>query len=1025
MGTRSRFIVAVTAWLLVVAAAAFGLASNETQQQNSLSERFASRADTGADFVGAYVDDVFATQGRLIERLDRDVANPEAFAELTAIAGFETAVVLDAEGDVVAVSPQSPDTIGTDLSDRPDLAAALAGSRATSDLVQSPVDEKPVVAFTQPVAAAGFGAFSSGIDLADSPLKTLLGRQPIAGTRGYLLDSTNAIIVAGGEGARSSVSSRMASEALDVPMVSGDYLVAASPVPGTGWTYMLEAPADNVFEPVSGARSQWLALGALGLIGLAVVLFAARAMTAREVARREKASADERLRLTVEHAPIGMAMLDLDQRFVEPNAKLCEMLDYPIAELEKLSLADVSRDGEVGLDEAQIAALLGGTLGHHESVMRLVTKSGQVIEGRTSVSVVRDASGTPQHYVAQIEDVTEMRAAQLELERRAHYDVLTGLPNRSMLLDSLEQALANPETAAGVAVGFCDLDHFKQINDTDGHGAGDVVLREVAQRLASAVREDDLVGRMGGDEFVVMLRNIRSPDEAELVLERARHAIEQPIVDGDREHRVSLSGGLAFALPYDSANRLLSNADMALYAAKRAGRNRVETYVPVMRADAPTPDDEIQSDATSHAPERRRSIVAAVPEAPDPVSVNMEQVIRDALEHDRVALAYQPVLDLTTGLLVGVEALLRLSDEDGVTIAPFQVIGVAEQSGLIVDLGWRVLQLATIQGGAWRDAHGVIVPVAVNVSAVQLQSDDFLTDVRAAVARAGLPAHALTLELTESVMLTGESPGAEQLHALRKAGFELAIDDFGTGYASLSYLHELPASTLKIDQTFVAGLPADRRAVAIVAGVVALARHCGISCIAEGIETEAQRAHLARLGVLGQGYLLGRPGPAAAIGSLIEQGRSDLPRSSASGERASGTSRDPVTGALWRDPGMKELDREVARARRSATSLVLAFVRVEKADQADRQAPDRALVAVAVALQSCLRAYDLVVRYGEDELVCAMVGTPLAEVDGRISTVAEQIRLLHEEVSIQLELAEMRPGEGLDNMVARVALART
>jgi EAL domain-containing protein (putative c-di-GMP-specific phosphodiesterase class I) len=397
----------------------------------------------------------------------------------------------------------------------------------------------------------------------------------------------------------------------------------------------------------------------------------------------------------------------------------------------------------------------------------------------------------------------------------------------------------------------------------------------------------------------------------------------------------------------------------------------------------------------------------------------MEQCIRDGLEHDRVTLAYQPVIDLTTGQMVGVEALLRLKDEHGATIAPCEVIGVAERSGLIIDLGWRVLQLAALQCGVWRDEYGVIVPVAVNVSAVQLGSVDFPTDVLASVARAGLPAHGLTLELTETVMLGGTS-GSQQLHQLRDSGFELAIDDFGTGYASLSYLHELPASTVKIDQTFVKGLPEDRRSVAIVAGVVALARHCGVACIAEGIETEEQRAHLAGLGVLGQGYLLGRPGPADAIAALIEQGRTDLPAVPVEAIAGTTSTRDPVTGALWRDPGMKELDREVVRARRSASSLVLAFVRVTVDESVDRRSAHLVLVEVAVALQAVLRPYDLVVRYGQDELVCAVVGTPLAVLQDQLSAVAEEMRDLPDSPDIRLGLAEMQPGESLARLVARV-----
>ncbi len=408
--------------------------------------------------------------------------------------------------------------------------------------------------------------------------------------------------------------------------------------------------------------------------------------------------------------------------------------------------------------------------------------------------------------------------------------------------------------------------------------------------------------------------------------------------------------------------------------------------------------------------------------ASDPKQHQAEQGIRAALEDDRVALAYQPVFDLTTGLMVAVEALLRLRDADGVVKSPYEVIGVAEKSGLITDIGWRVLQLAATQGGVWRDQYGVIVPVAVNVSAAQLGSSDFPTDVLAAVERAGLPPHALTLELTETVMLGGRSPGSEQLRDLRTAGFELAIDDFGTGYASLSYLHELPASALKIDQTFVSGLPDDRRSVAIVAGVVALARHCGIACIAEGIETEAQREHLVGLGVLGQGFLLGRPGDAKAIGELIEQGRADLPVSPepASAGSSSDSPLDAATGAFWRDPGMKELDREVARAQRSATSLVLAFVRLGLDESVERSSANTLMVEVASALRSRLRPYDLVVRFGDDELVCAVAATPLAEIDQRLTDVADEIQQLSGHPTLHVGSAQMETGETLQSLVARI-----
>jgi EAL domain-containing protein (putative c-di-GMP-specific phosphodiesterase class I) len=255
--------------------------------------------------------------------------------------------------------------------------------------------------------------------------------------------------------------------------------------------------------------------------------------------------------------------------------------------------------------------------------------------------------------------------------------------------------------------------------------------------------------------------------------------------------------------------------------------------------------------------------------------------IEEALYHDEVRVDYQPIFDLSTGLVVGVEALVRLLDAEGRPVPPAQLIPAAEASGLIVDLGRRVLQLAALQSARWRAEHGVLLPIAVNVSAVQVTQRGFRQDVLDAVERAGVPPEALLIELTESRLLETGSGGLEQLRQLSDAGIELSIDDFGTGYASLSLLHDLPACTLKIDQSFVAGIPDDHRAVAIVAGVIALARNFDMICIAEGIESETQLAYLAERGVHGQGFLLGRPDDASAIGRIIANGGTALRLSAA------------------------------------------------------------------------------------------------------------------------------------------------
>jgi EAL domain-containing protein (putative c-di-GMP-specific phosphodiesterase class I) len=308
---------------------------------------------------------------------------------------------------------------------------------------------------------------------------------------------------------------------------------------------------------------------------------------------------------------------------------------------------------------------------------------------------------------------------------------------------------------------------------------------------------------------------------------------------------------------------LLRNADAALYAAKKNGRGGCVVYHALLEGASDHLEEALVSVPNDLSP------VQVEPPMPEYGRSRLEELIRDALDEDAVQVAYQPVFDLSTGKVVGAEALLRLTDSAGRPVPPLQVIPAAEASGQIVEIGRRVLQLAAEQAARWRAEHGVLLPVAVNVSAAQLNLPGFPAQVLEAVERAGVPPEALVIELTESVMLRTGSGGVQQLSDLRDAGIELAIDDFGTGYASLSLLHELPAATLKIDQSFISGIPHDYRAVAIVAGVIELARSLDMSCIAEGIETEAQRAYLVERGVLGQGFLLGRPDNDAEISRIL------------------------------------------------------------------------------------------------------------------------------------------------------------
>ena len=851
-------------WLLVVAAATAVTLHGQAQERERLFERFQLRSDTGASFVGAYVDDIFKAESRLATQVADPSWRPSEFVASSRLLGFSTSVLLDRQGRAVAVAPPAPELEGTQLANRyPHLSGALAGRPTASDVVPSAAHGKPTVAFAVPLPSGRYGALSMGFSLEEGPLYAFLERQPIAGTRGYIIDSTGATIVSSGGFAAPTVvkPSRLAS-ALDQPTVVEGRLLAASRIPGTPWTYLLDAPETAVLIPMTtDDGSQWGLLGTLALLCLGGMLVTRRAMASRGQARAEKAQLDHRLSLTVQHAPIGMAMLGLDHRFIEPNAHLCNMLGYSGDELAATTLEEVTHGENVDQDLASLAQLTAGDIDNYEREQRYVRRDGTLLWGRLAVSVVRDDEGAPLYFVVQIEDVTEFRAAQAELEYRALYDPLTGLANRSLLMDRLANTLPVSRRPGHVGIGFCDVDDFKQINDTHGHHAGDEVLKEVARRLRGAVREGDTVARMGGDEFILLLTDVDSLLDAEGVMERASRAIAQPIMVDGVALRVGLSRGLALSRSGVSADTLLRNADAALYAAKKNGRGGCVVYHALLEGasdhleEALIPNDLSPAQVETHIPEYGRS--------------RLEELIQEALEKDAIHVAYQPVFDLSTGMIVGAEALLRLTDRDGQPVPPLQVIPAAEASGQIIEIGRRVLQLAAEQSARWRDEHGVLLPVAVNVSAAQLNLPGFPAHVLDAVERAGVPPEALVIELTESVMLRTGSGGVQQLSELRDAGIELAIDDFGTGYASLSLLHELPAATLKIDQSFISGIPHDHRAVAIVASVIELSQSLGMYCIAEGIETETQRAYLVEHGVLGQGFLLGRPDDDASISRIL------------------------------------------------------------------------------------------------------------------------------------------------------------
>ncbi|MCD4527272.1 bifunctional diguanylate cyclase/phosphodiesterase [Nocardioides sp. cx-173] len=455
-------------------------------------------------------------------------------------------------------------------------------------------------------------------------------------------------------------------------------------------------------------------------------------------------------------------------------------------------------------------------------------------------------SGRPRA-LAVLRDVTEIAELDARLQHSALHDPLTGLPNRSRLVELITTAEQQGDDAGDLALMFCDLDRFKHINDTYGHAAGDAVLVEVGRRLQGALRAGDSVARVGGDEFVALLAPTRgsggppqSPAERSSALEslarRIQDRVSGPIEHAGNELEVTFSVGIATVSRGAAAADALRDADDAMYRAKRSGRGRVSMFDEALRTER----------------ESRLRVATALAHALAPTPEGLA----------RLSVVYQPVLDLRGLRLMGWEALARLTDQEGKAIAPDQFIPVAEDLGVVHLLDQEVLELSLTALREWTVAHPAAGPLtmAVNVSASQVHRVNLTTVIRSALERHGIPASSLVVEVTESVLLGLGSSTLGQLRELHDLGVAVAIDDFGTGYASLQYLTTLPVDALKIDRSFTQKLSTDPTSAAIIRAVAALAAELGLTCIVEGIETQAQLEALPP-GVLGQGFLLGEPRP--------------------------------------------------------------------------------------------------------------------------------------------------------------------
>ena len=600
----------------------------------------------------------------------------------------------------------------------------------------------------------------------------------------------------------------------------------------------------SVFDHQAAIDRPWLWAGVHTTFILALAAANLVSWRLNEDVRDDMRRSENRFRSAFDDAPIGMALVGMDGGIRRVNTNLVDKAGFTAEELEGMRLADLLAPEERGDGAVWPRPELAGATEERRFVRRDGTTGWALFQH----SVLHDAEGRPGSFITHVLDISKRKHAERQLDHQAHHDPLTGLPNRKLFVERLDEALAGSADGRVCAVLFVDLDNFKLINDSLGHVAGDRLLAAIAERMRRVLRPDDVIARFGGDEFAILVCGASDTRDVQRVADRLSGSLRAPVVLDGGQRFVSASIGICVAPDGGAdATAVLRDADAAMYRAKELGKARCEVF-----------DDSL-----------RRQVVERV---------EFESALRGAIERRELRLDYQPFIDLSTGRMTGVEALLRWDHAELGTIAPLRFIPVAEQSGLIVPIGEWVLREACSQAARWAERNPLAaeLEIAVNVSPRQLASPLFGDVVRAALEDSGLPPGRLCLEVTESAVVADLETASASLERLKRLGVRLAIDDFGVGYASLGQLKALPpVDVLKIDRSFVDGVLADHEDQAIVNAVIQLAASLGLQTVAEGVESGDQAMLLRdmRCGQA-QGYHFARPIGPAAIAELLD--RQDL-----------------------------------------------------------------------------------------------------------------------------------------------------
>jgi diguanylate cyclase (GGDEF)-like protein/PAS domain S-box-containing protein len=565
--------------------------------------------------------------------------------------------------------------------------------------------------------------------------------------------------------------------------------------------------------------------------------------TVVDITQRKLAEADRhRLSQAIEQSPVAVMIADANGQIEYANANLFETTGFEASEIIGRSVRDVKL---AQLSDEQFAEV-NEHLSHGdiwEGEVNSTRHNGERYWEHVIISPIRTVGRDVTHFMLAAQDISIRKGYEERLLHQAHYDHLTDLPNRLLALDRLTGAISRARRQRGlVAVMFIDLDGFKKVNDLMGHNAGDRLLKVAARRLQACARDGDTIARLGGDEFAAILPDLRQINDAEMLARRIVDSFRDPFMINDREVYTTASIGISM-FPNDGIDPvfLMRNADTAMYEAKQAGRNKFHFFTEDM-------NEQIQE------------------------RIKLENRLRYALSKEELSVHFQPLIDGEEGSIDGAEALLRWNNDELGTISPYRFIPLAEDTGLIVPIGYWVLDHACQWIKRWRNAGRGPKYVAVNVSTRQFLDEGFVDQVLNILSLHNLPADALELEVTESLLLEDEAKALVALKLLKSTGIKIAIDDFGTGYSSLSYLKRYPFDTLKIDSSFVRDIVTNPEDRALIQAMVAMAHNLSLKVVAEGVESREQLDLVQTYGCdIIQGYYFGQPMPSALFDELVEQ----------------------------------------------------------------------------------------------------------------------------------------------------------